>query len=93
MLWELDGRTADEKGTAFPVCRDPTHLHPFLFLGMLWELDGRTADEKGTAFPVCHGETSGETFLADAACVIRDDFMARDAENLNFNITAFCKLD
>jgi hypothetical protein len=25
--------------------------------------------------------------------VIREDFMARDAENVNFNVTALCKLD
>ena len=61
--------------------------------GQLYELDGRTWDDKGTAFPVCHGPTTDETFVSDAAKVIREDFMARDPENMNFNVTALCKLE
>ena len=44
--------------------------------GMLYELDGRNIDaETKEAFPFCHGATSAETFLMDAARVIREDFM------------------
>lgn len=60
--------------------------------GMLYELDGRNIDpETKEAFPFCHGATGEETFLSDAAKVIRDDFMARDPTCINFNIVALCK--
>ena len=60
--------------------------------GMLYELDGRNIDaETKEAFPFCHGATSAETFLMDAARVIREDFMARDPDCINFNVVALCK--
>mgnify|MGYP002005635968 CR=1 FL=1 len=70
------------------------HFIAFVHLaGRLYELDGRTFDEQGVAFPVCHGPTTGESFLKDAAKVIREEFMARDPTSINFNITALCKAD
>ncbi|KAJ8614203.1 hypothetical protein CTAYLR_001101 [Chrysophaeum taylorii] len=60
--------------------------------GSLWELDGRNLGEDGVAFPVCHGPTSSATFLADAAAVIKHDFVSRDPTNLNFSILAFAQL-
>ena len=47
--------------------------------------------ETKEAFPFCHGATSAETFLMDAARVIREDFMARDPDCINFNVVALCK--
>ena len=38
-------------------------------------------------------EEKVKTFVSDAAKVIREDFMARDPENMNFNVTALCKLE
>jgi len=64
------------------------------FDGFLYELDGRNfehAAASAVAVPVCHGATSTETFLADAARVIKEEFMARDPTSLNFNIVALCK--
>ena len=58
------------------------------------QLDGRNFDKQsdgGMAAPFCHGQTAPETFLSDAAAVIRDDVMARDPTSINFNITALCK--
>ena len=63
--------------------------------GMLYELDGRNFDkqaEGAVAKPFCHGATSDDSFLADAAKVIREDVMARDPTSINFNITALCKV-
>jgi len=50
--------------------------------GHLYELDGRKA------FPINHGPTSPETFLSDAARVIKVNFMALDPDNYNFNVMA-----
>ena len=66
------------------------------FQGMLYELDGRNFDhdaEGGEAQPVCHGATSAETFLVDAAKVIKDEFMKRDPASINFNVVALSKVD
>jgi len=71
------------------------HFIAFVNFGdKLYELDGRNfaRDTEGaTAKPVCHGPTSQGTFLADAAKVVREQFMARDPGNVNFNIVALCK--
>lgn len=61
--------------------------------GHLYELDGRTVDEEGKAFPVDHGPTTQETFAADVAKVIKEEFMARDPESVNFNVTALVRLE
>jgi ubiquitin carboxyl-terminal hydrolase L3 len=83
---ETEGAGTDDANDSHFIC----FLH---FKGKLYELDGRTWDESGAAFPVVHGDTTPENWLADAAKVIREDFMARDPENVNFNVTALCKLE
>mmetsp|Transcript_55563 Transcript_55563/g.154796 ORF Transcript_55563/g.154796 Transcript_55563/m.154796 type:complete len:239 (+) Transcript_55563:72-788(+) len=93
-LQELSDATAAAGETAGAGTDDAQDQHFICFThvgGMLYELDGRSTDESGVAFPFCHGPTTAETFVADAAKVIKEDFMARDPENLNFNITALCK--
>lgn len=52
--------------------------------GKLYELDGRRS------FPIDHGPTSEEQFLEDAVKVLRA-FMAREPDNLNFNVMALVK--
>lgn len=94
-LRELSDATAAAGETAGAGTDDAMDSHFISFVnvgGALYELDGRMTGEDGEAFPVCHGPTSPETFLLDAARVIREDFMARDPDNLNFNITALCHL-
>ena len=59
----------------------------------LFELDGRNIGVDGEAFPVDHGPTTPGTFVDDAARVIRDEFIALDAENPNFNVVAFVRLE
>ncbi|KAG6460026.1 ubiquitin carboxyl-terminal hydrolase [Manduca sexta] len=49
--------------------------------GALYELDGRKS------FPVNHGPTTSETLLEDAAKICRD-FIAREPENIGFNVVA-----
>ncbi|KAJ0179754.1 hypothetical protein K1T71_004345 [Dendrolimus kikuchii] len=49
--------------------------------GSLFELDGRKA------LPINHGPSSPETFLEDAAKVCRD-FIAREPDNIGFNVVA-----
>ncbi|CAG4941621.1 unnamed protein product [Parnassius apollo] len=49
--------------------------------GSLYELDGRKS------FPINHGSTSADSFLEDAAEVCRS-FIAREPDNINFNIMA-----
>jgi len=51
------------------------------FNGYLYELDG------SKKAPVVHGKTSPDTFLLDAADTIKK-FMAREPDNVNFNIMA-----
>ena len=95
-LQELSDETAAAGQTEGAGTDDAMNSHFISFVqidGQLYELDGRTWDDKGTAFPVCHGPTTDDTFVSDAAKVIREDFMARDPENMNFNVTALCKLE
>ncbi|XP_075970098.1 ubiquitin carboxyl-terminal hydrolase-like [Anticarsia gemmatalis] len=49
--------------------------------GVLFELDGRKA------FPINHGPTSPERLLEDAAKVCRE-FIAREPDNIGFNVVA-----
>lgn len=94
-LQEMTAETAAAGQTEGAGTDDAQDQHFICFVqhgGSLWELDGRTVDPAdGAAFPVCHGPTSAESFVADAAKVIREDFMARDPESINFNVTALCK--
>lgn len=98
-LQELSDATAASGETEGAGTDDAQGQHFIAFVpfdGMLFELDGRNFDhssDTAVASPVCHGATSPETFLSDAAKIIREDFMARDPESINFNITALCKVD
>ena len=95
-LQELSDETAAAGETEGAGTDDAMDSHFICFVnikGSLFELDGRTWDEEGNAFPVFHGPTSAETFVSDAAKVIREDFMAHDPENYGFNVTALCKLE
>eukprot|EP00908_Phaeocystis_cordata_P021029 Transcript_3330.p2 GENE.Transcript_3330~~Transcript_3330.p2 ORF type:complete len:263 (+),score=102.35 Transcript_3330:56-790(+) len=95
-LQELSDATAASGETEGAGTDDAQGQHFITFVpfaGMLYELDGRTFDQAGVAFPVCHGPTTDETFLLDAAKVIREEFMARDPGSINFNVTALCKAD
>ncbi|CAG4977330.1 unnamed protein product [Colias eurytheme] len=49
--------------------------------GKLFELDGRKS------FPIEHGATTPETFLEDAAKICRE-FIAREPDNIGFNVIA-----
>ena len=59
----------------------------------LYELDGRNVTSDGVAFPVDHGATTSETFAVDVARVIKEEFMKRDPESVNFNVTALVLLE
>ena len=50
-------------------------------------------NEKALADLAALGHPNIETFVLDAAKVIREEFMARDPSSINFNVTALCKLD
>ncbi|XP_044253729.1 ubiquitin carboxyl-terminal hydrolase-like [Tribolium madens] len=54
--------------------------------GHLYELDGRKE------FPVNHGPTTEASFLEDAAKICRE-FIARDAEDVNFTVMALTASD
>lgn len=95
-LHELSNETAASGETEGAGTDDAGGRHFICFLvhdGRLFELDGRIVDERGNAFPVDHGPTNEAGFVEDAAKVIRDQFMAMDPENLNFNVVAFSKVD
>lgn len=65
----------------------PVNLHFICFLnveGNLYELDGRKS------FPINHGPTSADTLLHDSAKIV-SQFMARDPEEIRFNIVALAK--
>mgnify|MGYP003317982127 FL=1 len=55
-------------------------------------MDGRNIGVDDEAFPVDHGPTTPEDFVTDAARVIRDEFVALDSDNPNFNVVAFAQL-
>ena len=95
-MQELSDATAASGTTEGAGTDDAQGQHFISFVavgGNLYELDGRCFDESGVAFPICHGPTTPETFVLDAAKVIREEFMARDPSSINFNVTALCKLD
>ena len=96
-LQEMSDATAASGTTEGAGTDDAQGQHFIAFVncgGSLYELDGRNFDKQAdgaTAKPFCHGTTTDETFLTDAAKVIREDVMARDPDSINFNITALCK--
>lgn len=87
-IHEASEGSAQGGQTQCPGRDDKVDNHFICFVnvaGRLMELDGCMAG------PIDHGATTPESFVLDAAKVIREDFMARDPENLNFNVTAFCQ--
>ncbi|KAH8067870.1 thiol-dependent ubiquitin-specific protease [Aureococcus anophagefferens] len=95
-MHEASNATACAGATEGAGTEDHGNRHFICFVehgGRLFELDGRTLDGAGRAFPVDHGPTTPESLVEDAAKVIRDDFMARDPESLDFNVVALCKGD
>ena len=76
---------AAQGATAAPPPEEDVNLH-FVALshvgGRLWELDGRKAG------PVDHGPTSAATLLADAAAVVRREFVGRGGGSLQFSLIA-----
>ena len=92
---ESSAATAAAGETEGAGTNDANDSHFICFVrigGELFELDGRTTDKDGVAFPVRHGPSTAESFLSDAGKVIREDFMARDPENVGFNVVALCQL-
>ena len=76
---------AAQGATAAPPPDEDVDLH-FVALsqvgGRLWELDGRKSR------PVDHGPSSPETLLADAAAVVRREFVGRGGGSLQFSLIA-----
>jgi len=94
-LQELSDATAAAGQTEGAGTDDAQNQHFICFTclgGTLYELDGRCFGSDGVAMPVNHGPSTPESFLGDAAKVIKEDFMTR-TQSVNFNITALCKLD
>lgn len=95
---EMSDQTAAAGTTEGAGTDDAQGQHFIAFVnrgGCLYELDGRNFSRQDTdadAMPFCHGATTDDSFLSDAAKVIREDVMARDPESINFNITALCKI-
>ena len=70
--------------TAAPAADADVDLHYAVFLqkeGRLWELDGRKTG------PIDHGASLPGALLADAAAVIKVNFVER-ANSLNFSLIA-----
>eukprot|EP00887_Chlorella_sp_A99_P004874 scaffold4.g4874.t1 len=77
-------QAAQQGATAPPPADADVDLHFAAFVergGNLYELDGRKAS------PINHGRTSPATLLANAAAVVRRNFMER-AASLNFSMVA-----
>lgn len=87
LMGAAHGDCAQEGDTQAPSQNDHVKSHFVAFVnheGILYELDGRKAS------PVSHGKTSGETFLEDAAIVLKA-FMERDPDDVGFNVMALAK--
>ncbi|XP_059052400.1 ubiquitin carboxyl-terminal hydrolase-like [Achroia grisella] len=72
------GSSVPEESNEDPSNHFVTFIHKD---GTLFELDGRKT------FPINHGPTTPESLLEDAAKVCRE-FMARDPDNIGFNVVA-----
>ncbi|XP_059155631.1 ubiquitin carboxyl-terminal hydrolase-like isoform X2 [Physella acuta] len=78
---------AQEGDTQAPSLDEKVKSHFVTFVhfnGTLYELDGRKDA------PVVHGKTTPETFLEETVEVVKK-FMAREPENVNFNVMALAK--
>lgn len=70
-------------GQTAPVARTEHHFICFVCHdGRLYELDG----SRPTKLPICHGATTPDTFLHDAAQVIKDTFVAT-TDSIAFGVT------
>lgn len=72
-------------GNQTDVDKTEVNAHFITFIrkeGELWEMDGRKK------FPVSHGKTGGASFLTDVAKVVKEQFMALEPNNVNFNLMA-----
>lgn len=79
--------SAQEGQTEAPSADERVNLHFIAFVnvgGQLYELDGRKP------FPIVHGKTSEDTLLEDAVNVCKV-FMARDPDEVCFNLIALSK--
>ncbi|GFN94223.1 ubiquitin carboxyl-terminal hydrolase [Plakobranchus ocellatus] len=75
---------AQEGDTQAPSVDEHVKSHFVTFVncnGNLYELDGRKDG------PVFHGQTNADSFLEDAVDVVKK-FIARDPDNVNFNVMA-----
>uniref|UniRef100_A0A0B6XYJ5 Ubiquitin carboxyl-terminal hydrolase n=1 Tax=Arion vulgaris TaxID=1028688 RepID=A0A0B6XYJ5_9EUPU len=75
---------AQEGDTQAPPVDEHVKSHFVAFVhvnGHLYELDGRKEA------PIVHGKTTPDTLLQDAAEIIKK-FMAREPDNVNFNVMA-----
>ncbi|KAI8475782.1 MAG: peptidase C12, ubiquitin carboxyl-terminal hydrolase 1 [Monoraphidium minutum] len=83
-------QAASERGdTAPPALDEVVDLHFVAFVnveGQLMELDGRRAG------PVSHGPTTADSLLADAARVVRRQFIER-SNSINFNLITLSKAE
>ncbi len=71
--------------TEAPDREDDVGAHFVAFI----HIKGRLVEFDGTLpGPIDHGPCTAEGFLSTTAAVIRDEFMALNPENLNFNVTA-----
>lgn len=80
--------TSEEAQTKAPDREDSVGHHFISFVmvdGSLYELDGRKA------YPINHGPTTADTFLTDAAKVIKTDFFALDPSGDGFSLMALVK--
>eukprot|EP00516_Mucochytrium_quahogii_P013436 CAMPEP_0203799678 /NCGR_PEP_ID=MMETSP0100_2-20121128/10051_1 /ASSEMBLY_ACC=CAM_ASM_000210 /TAXON_ID=96639 /ORGANISM=" , Strain NY0313808BC1" /LENGTH=225 /DNA_ID=CAMNT_0050705589 /DNA_START=4 /DNA_END=681 /DNA_ORIENTATION=- len=84
-IHEASEQSAHEGQGATPSRDDSVDGHFICFVTVdnkLYELDGMMPG------PINHGPTAN--FLADTAKIIKEQFMALDPENVNFNVTAMC---
>jgi len=87
-LYAASDASAHTGDTATPEREADTDFHFIAFVnaaGRLWDLDGRKPH------PVDCGTTSDESFLRDAATVIREQYMALAPECPNFSMLALCQ--
>lgn len=86
-LHEASEASAQGGQTQAPEATEATDHHFISFVekdGMLYELDGTKA------FPINHGPTGGHLLRA-AANIIKEYFMERDPENIQFNMMALVR--
>mmetsp|Transcript_12686 Transcript_12686/g.32396 ORF Transcript_12686/g.32396 Transcript_12686/m.32396 type:complete len:240 (+) Transcript_12686:81-800(+) len=94
-LQEMSDATAAAGETEGAGTDDAQNQHFISFVNfndMIYELDGRNITD-GVATPVCHGATTPDSFLTNVAKIVQEQFMARDPENVNFNLVALCKTE